>query len=618
MSRYCGLILALGVWLVVGPLSAQVPDSLPADSLAAADTTDYSAMFLRAHEESRVRVPVYPRLGRAGLLPALARRVIERDSVEWHAAQTVSDLITKIPGVYLARGGWVGRPEPLYYQGRGMASAEYLIDGFPLVPLGADSISIDPSLLPLSFFDRVEIERLPGQLRIHLFTRQYDRLPPRTRVGVGSGDYDIARYLGSLERRSRGGFGFVVAADHLAIPLRTGDQGAYSSTQLWLQLSYAPERRPWKAMAQVIRGGFTRDVIRAVSPGGQTLGDSLSLGIDGSRTDAQASLVFQPRNDGLGLRAALLAGYSSWSEDSTALSLGSPDGHIRWIDQALWQFGAQLGLRSRTASFDATAWHRTRWTPIDVRASLGVNPVGPITLSAEGVYRQHEQDRVSQWVTGRAGIALPLGFRATGQVRSGKVVASPARLDEAAQDLTDLGGLVALGGSRLWAEAGYWRTSGYAPSAFPLYPGIRSIGPSAETNWLTVSGRIAPFQWFSIDGWYSNPINGRPEAQPPTHSIVNATLQSRFLPTFRSGIFALKLQGSMESWGTGTAGRTADGDLITLKGATFFRAHIQLKIGDFVAYYDQANSQASRLGYVPDLAMLRIASTFGVRWEFSN
>ncbi len=612
------VLIALGMALLASPLVAQVPDSLRADSLAAVDTTDYSALFLRSHEESRERVPVYPRLGRTGLLPALARRVIDRDSLEWHAAQTVSDLIAKVPGVYIARGGWVGRPEPVHFQGRGMASAEYLIDGFPMLPLGADSISVDPSLLPLSFFDRVEIERLPGQLRIHLFTRQHDRLPPRTRVGVASGDFDIARYLGSLERRSRGGFGFVVAADHLAIPLRTGDQGAYSSTQFWLQMSYVPQNGPLKAMAQIIRGGFDRGVIRAIEPGGQTLGDSLSLGIDGGRTDAQASLIYQPRTDGLGLRAALLAGYSSWSEDSTALSLGTPDGHIRWIDQALWQFGAQLGVRSRTASFDATAWHRTRWTPIDVRATLGVNPVAPITLSAEGVYRQHEQDRISQWVTGRAGIALPLGFRATGQVRTGSVVASPTLLDEPAQDLTDLGGLVALGGSRLWAEVGYWRTSGFAPSAFPLYPAIGSIAPSRQTNWLTVSGRIAPFQWFSIDGWYSNPINGRPDGQPPTHSIVNATLQSRFLPTFRSGIFALKLQGSMETWGTGTAGRTADGEPITLKGATFIRAHIQLKIGDFVAYYDRANFQASRLGYVPDLAMLRLASTFGVRWEFSN
>jgi hypothetical protein len=44
-------------------------------------------------------------------------------------------------------------------------------------------------------------------------------------------------------------------------------------------------------------------------------------------------------------------------------------------------------------------------------------------------------------------------------------------------------------------------------------------------------------QWLSFDGWYSTPQGPRPEGQPPTHSMLNATIQSKFLPTFRSGIF---------------------------------------------------------------------------------
>lgn len=151
-----------------------------------------------------------------------------------------------------------------------------------------------------------------------------------------------------------------------------------------------------------------------------------------------------------------------------------------------------------------------------------------------------------------------------------------------------------------------------------MYRMIDTIGPSGPTKWLTVSARIAPFQWFVLDGWYSNPVGSRPEGLPPTHSIVNATIQSKFLPTFRSGIFGLKLQGSMETWGTGVIGRDAAGAPLPLKGATFFRGQIQFKIGDFVAYYDRVNLQASRLGYLPGIPLLRLASTFGVRWEFSN
>jgi hypothetical protein len=88
---------------------------------------------------------------------------------------------------------------------------EYLLDGVPYFALGPDSVAVDPSLFPLSFIDRIDVERLPGLLRVHLFTRRHDRLPPRTRVAVASGDFDIARYQGSLERRLGSGVGYVVA-----------------------------------------------------------------------------------------------------------------------------------------------------------------------------------------------------------------------------------------------------------------------------------------------------------------------------------------------------------------------------------------------------------------------
>jgi hypothetical protein len=101
---------------------------------------------------------------------------------------------------------------------------------------------------------------------------------------------------------------------------------------------------------------------------------------------------------------------------------------------------------------------------------------------------------------------------------------------------------------------------------------------------------------------------------------VNATIQSKFLPTFKSGIFNLKLQASMESWGTGVLARDTSGAAVTHRGATQFRAYIGLQIGAFTAYYDRYNLLGARddLGYVPRLAVPAYASTFGVRWEFLN
>ena len=50
--------------------------------------------------------------------------------------QTVGDLLTQVPGVYLWRGGFIGRPEPVNYQARGASSAEYYLDGLPYVAAG--------------------------------------------------------------------------------------------------------------------------------------------------------------------------------------------------------------------------------------------------------------------------------------------------------------------------------------------------------------------------------------------------------------------------------------------------------------------------------------------------
>ncbi len=179
-------------------------DTLLADSLPE-DTVDYTARFLEAQQQVAVRTPVLPVLTPPGPRPAFTRTVFTRDSIEWGHAVTVGDLLTQIPGVYLWRGGFIGRPEPVNFQARGATSAEYYLDGLPYVAAGIDSVAVDPALFSISFLDRIEVERWPGLLRVHLFTRRHDRVAPRSRIGIARGDDDYARYEGSLERRFANG-----------------------------------------------------------------------------------------------------------------------------------------------------------------------------------------------------------------------------------------------------------------------------------------------------------------------------------------------------------------------------------------------------------------------------
>jgi hypothetical protein len=137
-------------------------------------------------------------------------------------------------------------------------------------------------------------------------------------------------------------------------------------------------------------------------------------------------------------------------------------------------------------------------------------------------------------------------------------------------------------------------------------------------DWLTVSARVAPVSWITLQSWYQDPEKGTVDGVPPTHSLTTATIRSKFLRTFSSGIFDLKLQLSMESWGQGTIGRDANGGPINLRGATFFGTLVEFQLQSFTVYWNRSNLSGTKLTYVPGFRIPAFPSYFGVRWEFLN
>ncbi len=625
--RRLSLAAALLLATRAATLDAQVIDTARVDSLRR-DTTDYTGLFIKAQLDARRLIPVAPRIGAGTLLPPLSRLVIDRDSILWHNAETVGDLLTKVPGVFLLRGGWTGRPELPTYQAHGATSVEYLLDGIPYLPIGQDSVMVDPSMLPLSFLDRVEVERMPGRLRVLLFTRRNDRSVPYSRIGIASGDLQYARYQGVLQKRSPKGPGLAVAFDHLAVPVQRGDPGAYSNTQGLVRLEYIPSARRG-AEVQLLLSGPDREAILA---SGRT-GDTLSRPRHGSRKDLLAHVFLLGGANGMGPRLDLLVGRTHWTDhiekDSTRIltEVTNATGVVRTDTtyslrehtRGVTQVGGVAGYRLAAASLDGSLFWRSTWTPLDLRLRGGLAPTRRVTASLDAVYLRHDASRTSKWVIARGGITLPLGFAVSGLWRKGSEVSAPAIRTDSAQAVDDRS--LTLGWRSRFAqvEGSYSSNSAFRPVGYDQYPALAAITPSGRSEWLTLNARIAPRQWLVLDGWYSTPQGSRPEGQPPTHSNLNATIQSKFLPTFTSGIFNLKLQMSMENWSPGTLGRDRAGTPLALKGATYLRGYIGFQIGAFSAYYDRYNLQGTDLTYVlPGLRIPRYASTFGVRWEFLN
>jgi len=596
------LLLVLLLTLFALPLHAQIAevDSTESDS-SYADTVSTTERFLKEQLQVNVRVPVLPMLGVEGPRPPLTRIVFTRDSIEWGHAATVGDLLTEVPGVFLWRGGYIGRPEPVSFQGRGGVSAEFYLDGIPYVPAGVDSISVDPALFSISLLDRIEVERWPGQLRVHLFTRRHDRLAPRSRIAVARGDEDFARYEASLERRFRSGLGFGLTGDYLSSPTISGASSDYSNTQIAAQGSYIPSQS-FGVQYRLLRSGPNRDAYVTTAEG---IEDTIGVGYEAKRTDMQLRMTLKGKGrEGLGPRADLIYARTGW--DGVGL------------DQQINQIGGYLTYQAPSFSISASAFHRTRWTPLDVRASVGWNPVPLISARGELVHQRHFGGRNSDYANLAAGLELARGLSITGTARIGKVVAAPALLLDPEQDIRDFQAALGWNRSRLGLQVAYARTAAFAPPGYAEFPRITALAPTSGTEWITASARLAPLQWITLETWYSDPRNVTPDGIPPTHSVASATLRSKFLRKFPSGTFDLKLSLAMETWGTGVIGRDALGAPVTLRGATFIRSLVQFALGGFSVYWDRVNLTSTRLGYVPGFEIPSYASNFGVRWEFLN
>ncbi len=609
--------LALGLVLpLAAPLrsaGAQVPDTtrrdtvqarrdtLPAgqDTIRARPDSSRLQRYLAAEAEARIKVRAPEPVEPPGPEPAGSRIVLTRDSIEWGHAATVADLLQRVPGVYLWRGGWLGQPELPNFQGRGATSAEYYLDGLPFIAGAPDSVGVDPALFPLSLLGRIEIERWPGLLRVRLYTLRHDRLAPRSRIGISRGSRDFARYQASLERRTRSGLGFVLAGDNLTVPEITGLRTRYANTQLFAQGSYLPSPR-WGVLAQVLRARPDRDPVLGPA------GDTLSRGIpSGRRTDWEVRAMWRADTGAAGPRVDLLFGHSVAS-DSLA-----PSVHVE-------QIGATASYRLPLASLGASAFYRTRWTPLDLRVNGGWAPVRGGAVSGEAAYQRHDGGRSSAWVGLRGGVELPLGLRALGSMRFGSAVAAPALPADPAQRLRDWQALV--GWERPWigVEAGYARTAAFQPLAYQPYAGIPAIAPLGPTEWVTLRGRLTPFRWLSLEGWYSDPRGVAPDGIPPRHMLGTGTIRTDFPRIFPSGVLELELRLGVEHWEAGVLGRDAFGSPVTLPRATYFRSLVQIRLGSFKFFWDRSNLTLVETGYVPGLPIAGRPSEFGARWEFSN
>jgi len=576
---------------------AQAVRPAPSDSARAGvpgqrDTTPPVPDSLSPDSFSSVLPPLGPP---SGPLPASGRIVFDKDRLIFSGAQTLGELLQHVPGAFLVRAGWYGLPEVVHYAGQGATSVEVVWDGYALDPLGEDSAGLDLERIPLGLFRRVELEVLPTVIRVYLISDTQPVRRARTETAFATGDYQTNAYRIRYLNRWRSGLGVGLGVNWFGTAGAPSTPGKASDLTLWVKASWAPSTRMGMEW-EYVRYSLNRDALEGVLPGRRVW-----------RQDAFLRAYAASRDDGMGLRFDALLGSSTYGDSTSD------------VQPAISQVAAITGYRAVWWSAEATVRVRDARVPLEVSVRGAATPFRALSLSGYAVRRSLLANRASQEIG--AGAALrPLPWLVLhGALRHRDAVAIPSILTDTAQRVADWSAGIGFVSRRLDLDAGVESHGAYDAPAYGTFAEVVPAGTAAAGRTLTVRLAVRPAAYFTLSGWYRQPLETTTAAyEPPHHTRAAATFRSRFLPRFRRGALDFLIQVGVEAWSDGVMGRDSVGAAIALDGHGTVDWLVELRLLSAVIYWTMRNSQVERYEVVPGALMARANQRYGVRWEFTN
>ncbi len=547
-----------------------------------------------------VLLPTFQPAIMPGPFPKGSRYTFTLDSILLSSARTLSDLLGHIPGVYVARGGWYGEPEIVLYGGRGPASLELYWDGVPMVPLGRDSVYLDPARIPLGPIERVDVIVLPASLRVYLVTSQHRPTTPRTQVGVVSGQADIADYRAGYTTRSRSGFGVSLLADWASIG--TSSPGIttppFGTSDIWIKADYVPPGGRVGASFQVSSSSWHR----------ATASDNRVDGWRQDRRDRLLRFFVAERDDGVGWRVTASLGTSGISHDTLVtrrtVSFANLEASQTW----------------RTATVSGVARFGAAGAPQQFEARAGWMPLSPITLA--GSFRQsfYTANRYGWRAYGTAGLALPLGFSARAEASWQEDAEAALVTTDAMHRALDVAAWLRFENRLLTVEVGRGRRDPFAPLGFAQgIKSVDSLNPTPLTEFVAAHATLHIVPGVTLTGWYFDPVVGGGDLEPPRHGRVSVTFYSKFWRVFKSGIFALRGEVAMESWSRSAfGGLDTTGATLGMTGSSFVDTNLEMQLAGVTLFWSVANINIMRSSYVTGLGYPKSVQQYGARWFFTN
>lgn len=547
--------------------------------------------------------PRMPPLGAPpGPLPRNGRIVFDRDALWFSGALTLGELLERVPGAMLVRSGWFGRPEAVFYAGQGATSVVVMLDGFALDPIGQDSTGLDLSRINLGLLSRVEVEVVPTQLRVYLFSDAQAVRRARTETSFATGDAGTSSYLIRYLNRWKSGAGLGLGVNYLATSGAVTSPGRSSDLTLWAKGSWVPDPR-YGVDYQLLSVSVDRDTFGLAGLSGPIAPPSGKT----HRTDLFFRAFIATRADGMGLRFDAVAGSTSYSDTSAALGRDALQG------------AAVASFRAAHWSGELTGRVRDGVTPFELQLRASASPLTPLTLSGYVLGRTHLGGRQSREGALVAELRPFPALAVYGSARTRDEVSAPAILADSTQRVTDFTTGVSLTTGPLNLDLSFSRHGAYVPPVYGSLGNVVAGYPVLGVRTATVAFALRPTAYLTVSGWYRHPLDTPTSAyEPPHHSRVWATFRSRLLPILRRGAFEFVAEAAMEGWSRGALGTDSSGAPVVLKGATTVDYRVELRLLGAALYWTLRNANVERYYVVPGVFMPRAIQRYGVRWEFTN
>ena len=520
-------------------------------------------------------------------------------------ALSVADFLDRIPGALTFRSGWVASYKFAAVNGD-VNRVRVFYDGLELDNLDTRTAPLlDLNSVQLWTLESISIERLGGELRIHLRSWQADHTAPYTRVDVFTGDEDTNIYRGYYGKRFQNNAGvqfggqqfnttsarFGGGGDGLSLLARVGTGGkrwsvdafalrsqrtrvvqptfgagmsvpGYEGTQSLAYLRGAwgtIGEGPWiEAIASVSR---LQENSKRVLPA-----RAAQLRIIADSADTTTRIQQYVVSGGFARGPAQLSG-SDRIRSRDGITTHSPNGRFE-LD---WRYALVSVFAEHDAFRDANrADVVARLTPVPFAAVTGA--VTRITATGDGL--DGEPDVTSARIEG--GVRVYRTWVSAGFMTRDTALIRPLSVFDTAYVATSAG----------------LRSGGYVAIRGPIY---RAIGVD-----------IIATRWASSDAY-----------RPLQHARSEINLITRWLSRFPSGNFGIHAALVHEYRGL-TQFPVKDGFVRTTEASNVFSGLLEIRILRGVISYQVRNFNALVHQIVPDFYMHRTVNLYGVRWEFWN